>query len=55
MPPQPSCLPFPGGDVELTLTLLTLPGVDVAPDNDWLPGGGVVSNMDTASTGVGEE
>ena len=61
------CLPFPGGDVDVTLTLLTLPGGDVVRDNgwlpggdvvrdnDWLPGGSVVSNMDTASIVVGEE
>ena len=39
----------------MTLTLLTLPGGDVVRDNGWLPGGGVVSNMDTASIGVDEE
>ena len=49
------CLPFPGGDVDLTLTLLTLPGGDGVPDNGWLPSGGVVGNMDTASIGPGEE
>ena len=39
----------------MTSTLLTLPGGDVVRDNGWLPGGGVVGNMDTASIGVREE